>query len=210
MACPGFHISNRHYQTILQQAQDNFPQETGGFLGGKEFMIRAILPSHNQHLFNRTTTYGITAEDIERAHRFFAKHQLEYYGVYHTHPKGIPYPSKQDIMTGNKYHFIVGLKDPQHPIFCAYEIEHRTPVQVPLTVVPDSKFSVVDIHQKNTTPAAKTPEKAGPLPPQTLIKRDPKSEAILLYDLLDNIKKEKPSYKKQDPLTHGSDFSTLA
>lgn len=206
MTPPEFRISNRHYSIILKQAQDNLPQESGGFLGGKDFLIQAILPVFNQHLFNKTNTYSITGEDIERAHRFFAKHQLDYYGVYHTHPKGIPYPSHQDISTGHKYHFIVGLQNPENPIFCAYEIKGLTPVQVPLVVISDKAFSILDIHQ----PTQEKIDAQAAFIPKTQVKRDPKSEALRLDQMLDNIKKEKPSYEKQDPLLRGSDFSTLA
>ena len=53
-----FKITKRHYDTITKQAIDNLPQEVGGFLGGKEDVIQAILPMFNKHLFNKTDTFA--------------------------------------------------------------------------------------------------------------------------------------------------------
>ncbi len=197
-----FRISQRHYDIILKQAVDNLPQESGGFLGGKDRLIQAILPVFNQHMENKTDTYGVTSEDINRAHQFFAKHGLDYYGVYHTHPKGIAYPSKADINTGQKYHFIVGLQNPQNPIFAVYEIKALTPYPLPLEVLTNQQFNVLDIHNKSTYEP--------PTPGAPVVKRDPQSEVNLLSNLISNIKQEKPAYEKLSPLKWDSDFSTLA
>ena len=66
-----FIITQRHYEIIVQQAVKNYPEESGGFLGGENNTIKAILPVFNQHLYDRTKTYAITDDDILRAHRFF-------------------------------------------------------------------------------------------------------------------------------------------
>ena len=102
-----FKITQRHYDIIIKQSRDNLPQESGGFLGGKNGLIQAILPNFNMFEGNRTDTFGLTQEDMLRAHEFFQKHNLTFYGVYHTHPNGIPFPSTGDLKTNQKHHFIL-------------------------------------------------------------------------------------------------------
>ena len=92
-----FKITEHQYNIIMKQAQDCYPQETGGILGGRDDTILGVLPIANKIVQDRTAVFGITAEDIERAYHFLVKHKLEYLGVYHTHPKGIPIPSAQDL-----------------------------------------------------------------------------------------------------------------
>lgn len=109
-------------------------------------MISAIQPIFNQHLYSKVATFAFTGEDIIRAHEFFKKHNLDYYGLYHTHPKGVAYPSQADIDTGHRYHFILSLRDPESPVFAAYFIQDRMPIHIPLEVIPDKGFDQVDIH----------------------------------------------------------------
>ena len=112
----GFKITKRHYDIIINQGHTNWPQECGGFLGGKDMTISAILPTFNSHLYNKTDTFAITSEDIHRAHAFFEQHGLEYYGVYHTHPKATAEPSDQDLRNIQRYMFIISYLNKKHPI----------------------------------------------------------------------------------------------
>jgi len=201
---PGFRITQRHYNLIIRQGYDNLPQESGGFLGGKDFLIQAVLPTANQHLYNRTETFGLTSDDMSRSHVFFAKHNLEYYGVYHTHPKGIAYPSPQDISTGQKYHFIISYANDKQPELAVYEIFGLHPVRVPLTVIDNKGFQALDLQGTGKSD----------LKTQTLIKpelaRDPDSEAQRLSRLIQDIKYDQVKYPRLSSLRDGSDFSTLA
>lgn len=195
-----FQITKRHYDIITKQAADNFPTEAGGFLGGKDFVIKAILPIFNQHLANKTDTFAFTAEDVDRAHQFFAKHNLDYYGLYHTHPSGIPEPSQTDIDTGHKYHFIIGIpgKDPSKAVLRAFEVQRKTVIPLAMNILLQDVKSV-DLQS--------TPTKSPMMLPQNTLL----SEAQALGELLENIKNEKPQYKKDAPInTYKSDFSALA
>ena len=102
-----FKITEKHYAKIIKQGKDNLPYETGGFLGGKDGVICGLLPTFNKDWDQNKDVYALHDEDLLRAHTFFKKHGLIYYGVYHTHPKGISYPSEADIATGQQYHFII-------------------------------------------------------------------------------------------------------
>lgn len=198
-----FRITQRHYNLIIKQAQANYPKESGGFIGGLDGEIKAVLPTHNLHLYDKTATFQITNEDIERAHLFFKKHKVEYFCVYHTHPNGAPYPSKADIDTGQKYHFIVGLADPENPVVNAYAIVGKQVIPIPIRIVADTSYSVVDIHAKADGSGKK--KAAGEL-------GDIFQEAAELTRLLEDMKNESLTYKKLDPKTgfDSSDFSTFA
>lgn len=198
MPTPDFFVfTQRHYDIIIRQAIDNLPQESGGFLGGKENQVLGILPTYNLHLGNRTDTFGVSSDDIRRAHAFFHKNGLTFFGLYHTHPKGIAYPSTEDIMTGQRYHFIVSLKDPHHPVFAAYEIIHRQPHPIPIHINDDSKYSVKDLRQPTETPLPSAP------PIES-------SEDHLNTSLSKWRSEESITYPKMPPKSDASDFSTLA
>jgi proteasome lid subunit RPN8/RPN11 len=206
-----FRISQRHYDIILKQAVDNYPQEAGGFLGGKDHLIQAVFPVFNQVTADKTGEFGVTSDDIIRAHEFFKKHGLDYYGVYHTHPDAEAYPSKQDISIGQKYHFIVGLMDVNRPIFKAFEIRQMRPYAVPLVILADQQFSVLDIQSgASAAPQETVDEKIKRAAQYDTVKRDPASEASLLHSLIENIRDEKVKYPKMPPQKRSSDFSTLA
>ncbi len=190
--------------------------------GGVDHQIQAIQPLFNKHLFNRTDTFSFTHEDIQRAHQFFAKHKMDYYGLYHSHPKGLPEPSMQDIKTGHKYHFILGLRDQSSPIFNAFIIKGTQAVQIPFDVIDDSGFSSVDLHSgkklDGTTPTQ--PGKGSQKGKKTLKgKGDSKEDYNPTYEEADALQdrihrivhNKKNKYPKLDPQKPSdSDFSTLA
>lgn len=200
-----FKITNRHYKVITKQAADNFPKESGGFLGGKDDMVQAILPIFNQHIGNKTDTFGFIAEDIERAKLFFDKHGLEYYGLYHTHPSGVPIPSKTDINTGHQYHFIIGIPgdDASKAELRAWEVIRKQPHQIPIEIVSDSKVTAIDIHSES----AKDYIDNQPAMPKTMF-----DEAVDLNSKIDSILENETQYERKESLNpyHQDGFSTLA
>ncbi len=196
-----FKLLEKHYATILKQGIDNYPQEVGGFLGGNdEGTIMAIQPLYNQYLFNKTDTFQFTSEDVLRAHEFFKRHNLIYYGLYHTHPKGVAYPSKPDIDTGHKYHFILSLRDQNRPEFNAFYIEGKQPIYIPIQVISNKGFSS---KEKNS----KSPEK-----PNLQKGMTPDEERDQLNRMINNMRQFKSNDYPKMPPKNGeqSDFSTLA
>ena len=140
-----FQITKRHYDIILKQALDNYPTEIGGFLGGNDGFIKAVHPLFNFYLYNKTDTFIYNSEDLDRAHQFFKKHELEYYGLYHSHPKGAAFPSRADINTGQKYHFILSLQSLKKPVFSAFFIKNGDPIQLPFSIIDLKGVKPVDI-----------------------------------------------------------------
>ena len=188
-----FMITNRQYDLIMHQAQACFPQESGGILGGRENVILGVLPVFNQFLYDRTRTFGMTADDIDRGYRFLAKHDLDYLGIYHTHPKGIAYPSKEDLAHNQKYHFIVSLADRYNPVFAAWEVEKGEIIQVPIQIV-DEKL----VEQMYLSPEKPSLSESAP------------DEMTRLAGMISDIIEGKIRYNKEAPKWDSSTFSTTA
>ncbi|MEK7298542.1 MAG: Mov34/MPN/PAD-1 family protein [Candidatus Margulisiibacteriota bacterium] len=188
-----FYITDRHYNLIIRQGIANYPQESGGFVGGRSGVILGVLPVFNQHLYNKTDTYGLGPEDTLRAHQFFEKHRLTCFGVYHSHPKGLPEPSFQDLKSGNKFHFIVGLRDLKNPVLFCYEARGFQAQAIPLVVITEK-----DLPQY--------------LPAQDVARYHPNFESIDLSQKIEDIKNQTILYPKNPPTDpHNPDgFSTFA
>ena len=191
-----FKITERQYNIIMKQAQAAYPQESGGILGGRENTILGVLPIANKVLKDRNEVFGITTEDIERAYRFLVKHNLEYLGVYHTHPKGAPFPSAQDLAHHQKFLFIIGLKDRYNPELHAWRVEDDRVYEEDIKIISDIGVTVIDIR----TGKPKLSENAPPAEMDRL--------ATLVDDLIAG---KEPNYKKMKPVKwDASSFSTLA
>ncbi len=190
-------ITERQYEIIIRQAIENLPRESGGFLGGSEDMIKAVLPMYNKTVGDSTHTFTLESDDILRAHQFFEKHGLEYYGVYHSHPKGLPEPSNQDLRNIQKLMFIIGLANPEDPILNAFEISGQNYIRIPIKIVANSGVTVLDLKANQNKVS------------QTVFYK----EAIKLHQMYTDIINEKVRYQKLAPINpfqKNSQFSTFA
>ncbi len=191
-----FIITERQYNIIMKQAQACYPQESGGFLGGKENTILGVLPIPNKYLYDRTEVFGIGSDDVDLAYKFLNKHKLEYLGVYHSHPKGIPYPSEQDLAHHQKYLFIIGLQDRYNPELYAWRVEGNKVYPEDIKIISDIGVTVIDIR----TGKPKLSENAPPAEMDRL--------AHMIDDLIAG---KEPQYPKMKPIKwDASSFSTLA
>ena len=197
-----FSIIQKHYDTIIKQGYDNLPYEAGGFFGGtSEGVIMAILPVFNQHDDGRKDNFVFTSDMLIRAHEFFKKHDLIYYGLYHTHPTGVAYPSDADISSGQRFHFIISYQNRNIPVLNAFEIINNKPHQISIKVISDKGFSSLD---KNAVK-----KKKNRFSPQ----QSPNEDRDDLEERIANIITEQPNkYRKIEPRedVKGSDFSTMA
>ena len=190
-----FKITRHQYDLILRHVESCYPQEAGGILGGRDDLIMGVLPIPNQFLYDRTQTFALTGDDIDRAHAFLRKHDLEYLGVYHSHPMGVPYPSEEDLKHNQRYHFIIGLADRYNPEFAAYEMIKGVPQPVTVQVVSDDGFAVLDLNPQQ-------PKLSQAAPPEELVKlADMINQMIMGKDV---------EYLKMPPVWDASTFSTEA
>ena len=198
-----FSITKRHYEIIINQVKKNYPYESGGFVGGKDHIISAIFPVFNQDISNKTDVFAVSRDDIERAHLFFNKHGLEYYGAYHSHPKGDAVPSEQDLSHIQKYLFIISLRNFDNPDFAAYQTTgYKSAERVPLRILSDSQYSVKDIHGKG-------PQKTldGFVIPNGTPDFD---NSVELNQQIDDVFNQSVKYQRKSRLDNDGDFSTLA
>jgi len=200
-----FSITERHYSIIIDQVKKNYPYESGGFIGGKDHLISAIYPVFNQDISNKTDVFAVYKEDIERAHLFFNKHGLDYYGTYHSHPKGEAIPSRQDLSHIQTYLFIISLINFDSPDFAAYQVTGAQQAKrVPLHVVSNNQFSVKDIHENKKT--NKTVD-GFYIPTNT----PDYNNTDNLNKQINDIFSQQSNYEKNKPLNdENSDFSKLA
>ncbi|MBL6722523.1 MAG: Mov34/MPN/PAD-1 family protein [Candidatus Margulisbacteria bacterium] len=198
-----FSITQRHYEIIIDQVKKNFPYESGGFVGGKNGLISAIYPVYNQDISNKTDIFAVSRDDIERAHLFFNKHALDYYGTYHSHPKGAAIPSKQDLSHIQKYLFIISLASFDQPDFAAFKVTGvQQAKRIPLNVVSNDQFSVKDIHAK-TNKATNDGQEKDATPDF--------NNTDILNEQINNVFSDQATYKRKSQQNNGpGDFSTLA
>jgi len=140
-----FIITERQYNIIMQQAQSCHPQESGGILGGRDNTILAVLPIANKNLYDRTQQFALWQDDVDRGYQFLDKYGMQYLGIYHTHPKGVPYPSDQDLSHNQKYLFIISLSDRYNPELRAWRCEGKQVYPEDIKIISDSGITVIDI-----------------------------------------------------------------
>jgi len=143
---PMFVISERHVDMVIKQAFDNYPYETGGAFIGEGTTIKGVLPLFNLADGDQKKQFGITSDDLIRAHDFAKKHGLSFLGFYHTHPKGVAYPSDADLSHNQKHLFIISLRNQGAPDFRAFTISSgRHIVEDEIIVMSNDNIQVVDI-----------------------------------------------------------------
>jgi len=189
-----FVITQRHYDMVIKQAIDCYPEETGGIFGGNGLEILSVFPIFNKGVDKRNSQFGLSGEDIERGHIFVKKHHMQYLGIYHTHPKGIAYPSDADLSHNQKYLFIISLAEKGKPDFRAYEVHNKQPFNIPIYVRPNEGTVVVDTFTGKPIIAA----------------NDVRDEFSRLQNLIGDIVENKARYEKEAPKGPGHSFHTTA
>ena len=191
-----FIITERQYNIIMQQAQACYPQESGGILGGTDNKIMAVLPIANKNIYDRTKEFALWKEDTERGYAFLEKYNMQYLGIYHTHPQGVPYPSDQDLSHGQKYLFIIGLRDRYNPELRAWRCEGKKVYQEDIKIISDQGITVIDV-------------KTGkPKLSQNTTKEEMDRLALMINAMIEG---RDPSYLKLAPSKwDASSFSTFA
>lgn len=142
-----FTITQRQYELIMRQAQENFPFETGGILcGDNQGIIKGVMPLYNLAEGDQKRQFGITADDISRGFEFAQKHGLLFYGIYHTHPEGAPYPSDEDLKHNQRFLFIISLQNRYNPELAAFSVwPGGKVVQEEIKVINNNGLTVIDI-----------------------------------------------------------------
>ena len=206
-----FKITRRHFDIIIKQGYDNYPEECGGFFGGKDNIVKALLPVLNKMEDNkRHDKFMVLKEDMERAYLFFQKHNLDYFGLYHTHPQGVSDPSAQDLKHFQKYLLIVSYQDFNKPDFAIWEVRNHQPFRCPIHIL--EAYDVKDIHASSLDESVKgVSDQEFKSESDKIIKNCVVQNWDELSLKLGGIIHEQENIYKKLPSHHpDSDFSTLA
>ncbi|HYS42568.1 MAG TPA: M67 family metallopeptidase [Geobacteraceae bacterium] len=117
-------IPNEIYDSIIAHAQEGFPLEVCGILGGREGIVSAIYrmtntDQSNEHFMMEPKEQFAVVKELR------AK-GLEMLAIYHSHPETPARPSAEDIrlaLTPNVSYAIVSLVDREKPVLKSFRIE---------------------------------------------------------------------------------------
>jgi [CysO sulfur-carrier protein]-S-L-cysteine hydrolase len=88
-------ISPDCWALIFQHVVSLLPEEACGLLAGKNCEIEWVIPVEN-HLHS-PFWFKMDAKAQIAAFKLMQEAQLEWIGIYHSHPNGPPFPSERDI-----------------------------------------------------------------------------------------------------------------
>lgn len=101
------HIHKKAWNTIHEDALSTFPNECCGFLFGKEHaasrIVEVALKSYNTHIENKTQRFEIEPIAYMKAEQFALENQLDFLGIYHSHPNHPAVPSEFDLRKALPY-----------------------------------------------------------------------------------------------------------
>ena len=123
-------VKQDQLKQIIDQAQDEAPNECCGMLAGRGDIVEAVFPGRNRD--HSPTTYLMDPEDQLRAFREMDQRGWELIGIYHSHPKTEAAPSRTDwlrardrdgqpLFPGAQY-VIVSLRDHSRPQVRAFRL----------------------------------------------------------------------------------------
>ena len=88
-------------QIMFDDAVDAFPHECCGFMFGIEDisgnrLVTKALPVHNSAVENRERRFIISPKDYMNAEKFADENNVQFLGIYHSHPNHPAVPSEHD------------------------------------------------------------------------------------------------------------------
>ena len=131
---------------IADHAQVDYPNEVCGLLAGKENRISHAIPVSNI-ADTPTIHYQLDPSEQIKALKQLDTEELDWIGIYHSHPKSRPIPSTTDIENSkdsNLIHLIVSLKDTQ-PKLKAWQINETG--ASPIDLIFDTQSPSNDAHE---------------------------------------------------------------
>jgi [CysO sulfur-carrier protein]-S-L-cysteine hydrolase len=137
-----YHIARQ----IADHAQNDYPNEVCGLLAGTESKISSAIPINNIADTPQNHYQLDPSEQITALKRIDADN-LQWQGIYHSHPKSHPIPSPTDITDSNDsslIHIIVSLKDSQ-PKLKAWQILETS--VIPIELIFDTQSPSNDAHE---------------------------------------------------------------
>ncbi len=92
-------LAKQALDEIRSHAEEDYPNECCGFFFGSEKNFRKmthIKRVKNIQSENRKRRFRIDPDEYRRAERFADQHELDFLGIYHSHPEHPAIPSEHD------------------------------------------------------------------------------------------------------------------
>jgi proteasome lid subunit RPN8/RPN11 len=100
-------IGEKPLEEMYKDALQSFPDECCGFFFGKESgterKITDILVVNNSKEGDKRRRFEIAPRDYMNAERFAEENNLQFLGIYHSHPKHPAIPSEHDRVAAQPY-----------------------------------------------------------------------------------------------------------
>jgi proteasome lid subunit RPN8/RPN11 len=119
------YLKRKHIKEMIKHAFEEYPKEVCGILAGIDKRIKNIYKISNieessiSYFGNSIEQFNIMKE-IKRL-------GLKMYGIYHSHPRTLAYPSEKDIKLAlypEVLYFIISLQNFDNPVIKAFWIKN--------------------------------------------------------------------------------------
>lgn len=115
-------LSQAARSALLSAARASFPEEACGVLlgepGSAQIAVRAFCPAGNRARVDRDLQFVLSPYDMHRASQQARASGWDIVGFFHSHPRGVARPSRQDWLDSNPWpgyvHLIAALDEHSH------------------------------------------------------------------------------------------------
>ncbi|MBL7697506.1 MAG: M67 family metallopeptidase [Chitinophagaceae bacterium] len=111
-------IENQAEKIMNDDAVKAFPDECCGFMFGYEDaagnrVVTGALPINNSAVENRKRRFEIAPKDYMKGERYAAENDVQFLGIYHSHPNHPAIPSEHDRVAAQPYfsYVIISVKE---------------------------------------------------------------------------------------------------
>lgn len=132
-----FFLTKKARDEIIQHCANERPYEACGLLSGKNGLAFKVWKMKNLH--RSPLSFAMDLDELRHVLTEMDKCNQQFMGIYHSHPTGIAYPSREDILYNHypdKIHLIISLAG-EKPVIKAYRYQG--------TAVIPYKINVTDV-----------------------------------------------------------------
>ncbi|WP_262421891.1 M67 family metallopeptidase [Bacillus aquiflavi] len=114
------------WNEMIRHCKNELPYEACGLLSGRKRKLETIWKMDN--IEKSAYSFAMDLDQITNTIQLMEKRKESLTGIYHSHPTGLPYPSKEDILNAHypkAAYFIVSLAN-QKPIVRCFRIQDKS------------------------------------------------------------------------------------
>lgn len=131
-------FSRRAWEALIDDCLHRLPLEACGLLGASGGVVRGVFPAENVR--HSPASYEIAAREQIRLRKEISLAGYTLWGIYHSHPGGVPWPSQVDIIQAyyqDLYYVIVSCR-PAKPTVGVFRIVNGQVSACPVRILPDA------------------------------------------------------------------------